>query len=570
MTMIILLSLLATGLLAGSLFDLFDNGDDPASPETPGEEETIQGGPGDDLLIGDATDDTINGGAGDDTIDGGDGTNLMSGNGGDDDLNGGSGVDAGFGGEGDDRIAGGGGDDIAFGGAGDDTLLGGPGDDLLVGGSGADLMKGSTGNDVLVGVDTGTDGLDGPGFVTALGALLEDNPDAELTDLFTLPGAGGDTDSGDLMEGGYGDDAFAIGSDDTAVGGAGADAFGLADWIADGHAATIADYDATEDQISYSHDGSGPAPVITVEADTNGDALVMADGVLHARVVGAAATLAAGDIVVLARDATGGGGGSGGGGLTTFSGTELADDITGTEGNDGIRSLGGGDILTALGGNDYIHSGLGSDHVDAGAGNDRVFGNDDNDTILGGTGDDFLRGGHGADVIIDTAGNDAIIGDSGNDSIIASNLGNAAALETAVNGAPATASMSDVVGGLTIAAGSDSDAGDVVYGGRGHDSIVFGTNDLVFGESGNDEFVTGDWIAVGESATVGDFEIGTDTLVYSHQMGMAPVLTISYATGATETTGDAIVSADGAEVLVVRGVGTAFTLADVTLLERAA
>ena len=49
-------------------------------------------------------------------------------------------------------LNGGDGDDVLLGGAGDDTLLGGPGDDVLIGGAGTDTLDGAPGSDVVIQV----------------------------------------------------------------------------------------------------------------------------------------------------------------------------------------------------------------------------------------------------------------------------------------------------------------------------------------------------------------------------------------------------------------------------------
>lgn len=82
----------------------------------------VQGGGGNDLMIGNLAADMVFGGEGSDTISGGDG---------DDQVFGGAGQDWLFGGRGDDRIDGGEGSDRLFGGAGIDRLTGGGGADLF-------------------------------------------------------------------------------------------------------------------------------------------------------------------------------------------------------------------------------------------------------------------------------------------------------------------------------------------------------------------------------------------------------------------------------------------------------
>ena len=84
---------------------------------------TIDGGGGNDLLIGGRGVDVLNGGAGADTLIAGDGRNTLSGGGGADFLLGGAGTDV---------LTGGGGHDVLVAGGGDNTLIGGAGPDEFV------------------------------------------------------------------------------------------------------------------------------------------------------------------------------------------------------------------------------------------------------------------------------------------------------------------------------------------------------------------------------------------------------------------------------------------------------
>jgi Ca2+-binding RTX toxin-like protein len=59
-----------------------------------------------------------------------------------------------YGGEGDDSLTGGGGGDILLGEGGNDSLSGGLGRDLLIGGLGADTVRGGQGEDILIGAAT--------------------------------------------------------------------------------------------------------------------------------------------------------------------------------------------------------------------------------------------------------------------------------------------------------------------------------------------------------------------------------------------------------------------------------
>lgn len=92
----------------------------------------LEGTPGDDDLIGDAT--------GNDVIDGKAGNDHINGRGGDDVLKGGRGADSVYGGSGRDDVRGGAGTDYLDGGPGADILDGGNGSDTLVGGLGADIF----------------------------------------------------------------------------------------------------------------------------------------------------------------------------------------------------------------------------------------------------------------------------------------------------------------------------------------------------------------------------------------------------------------------------------------------
>lgn len=139
---------------------------------------TLDGGLGDDTLLGGGGRDAIAGGDGADSINAGAGDDYAIGNSGDDSILGGDGVDtltgsAGrnrlYGGNGNDRLSGSGGRDFLYGEAGDDRLYGaagndyldgggnvdriwaGDGDDSLIGGSAIDRLYGENGNDTFVG-----------------------------------------------------------------------------------------------------------------------------------------------------------------------------------------------------------------------------------------------------------------------------------------------------------------------------------------------------------------------------------------------------------------------------------
>jgi len=143
----------------------------------------VTGDDGDDTILGDDGNDTVSGNLGNDNIRGGDGLDSLSGNEGLDTLNGNSGADTISGDDGVDFILGGGGADLISGGLEGDTIIGNAGSDTLSGDDGADFVHGGSGNDSLDG-NEGDDTLNGMGG--------ED----------TLDGGGGN----DTILGGDGDD----------------------------------------------------------------------------------------------------------------------------------------------------------------------------------------------------------------------------------------------------------------------------------------------------------------------------------------------------------------------------
>lgn len=241
---------------------------------------TLNGGPGNDTLIGDSGADTLNGGAGNDTLRGGAGNDTLNGDDGDDTfdegatsnggdvMNGGAGIDTvdysartasltvtmdgaaandGETGEADNvkgdveniiggsaadtitgnalnnRIDGRAGNDILSGGAGDDVFPQGSvadGDDTITGGTGDDLVDYSARSADITATLDGT---------TASGDLTNSEADILGTDVEKLwGGSGNDSLTGNALNnelvGGAGNDQlFGLAGDDTLEGGGGAE-----------------------------------------------------------------------------------------------------------------------------------------------------------------------------------------------------------------------------------------------------------------------------------------------------------------------------------------------------------
>ena len=138
--------------------------------------DTLNGGDGDDILIGLGGNDTLNGGNGNDILVGGSGNDALNGGAGIDTASyidatsavtvslaaasaqntGGAGTDtlnsienligSSYG----DTLTGNNSNNLLIGGAGNDTLVGNGGDDILIGGLGADTMSGGSGKDTFL------------------------------------------------------------------------------------------------------------------------------------------------------------------------------------------------------------------------------------------------------------------------------------------------------------------------------------------------------------------------------------------------------------------------------------
>jgi Ca2+-binding RTX toxin-like protein len=111
--------------------------------------DTIVGGKGNDKLSGGSGHDFLDGGAGNDRLSGGTGNDFLVGGSGNDSLDGGKGHDVLLGDKGNDVLLGRSGDDVLMGGQGRDRLYGGRGNDYLIGGSGKDTLDGGPGNDLM-------------------------------------------------------------------------------------------------------------------------------------------------------------------------------------------------------------------------------------------------------------------------------------------------------------------------------------------------------------------------------------------------------------------------------------
>jgi Ca2+-binding RTX toxin-like protein len=155
---------------------------------------------------------TVDGGSGNDLLMGGGGTNLILGGNGHDVLKGDGSNDVLLGGDGNDDLFGYGGNDVLVGGNGNDLLFGGAGRDLLIGSQDEDRLESGNDEDILIGGYTSHDNN-----LAALDAVMAVWTSAASfsSRVATLTGSGG------LLQAGV--TVFDDDDDDTIIGGAGRD-----------------------------------------------------------------------------------------------------------------------------------------------------------------------------------------------------------------------------------------------------------------------------------------------------------------------------------------------------------
>jgi Ca2+-binding RTX toxin-like protein len=428
-------------------------------------------------------------------------------------------------------VDGGDGNDLLIGGDGIDVLRGGDGNDVLIGGEGNDILLGQDGSDLLVwnngdGFDF-MEGGDGFDFVQVNGSntagdtiRIEANGDRvrvqrDNLGLFTLNigttetleingGGGSDVISGstglvglinldldggagnDLLIGGDGVDVLRGGdNNDVLIGGEGNDIL----LGQDGSDLLIWNHG---DGSDFMEGGAGFDFVQVNGSNTAGDSIRIE---------------ASGDRVRVQRD-----------NLNQFTldiGTTENLDINGGGGSDiiigatGLNGLVGLD-LDGGAGNDLLIGGDGGDVLRGGDNNDVLIGSDDNDIVLGQDGDDLLiwNNGDGSDFLEGGAGNDVVqvnTSNAGGDVIQATANGSRVRIQSTTGdlftldvGSTETIDINLLGGndrfngstGLAGLASFDVDGGagsDVLTGGDGNDTLKGGADvDLLLGRFGND------------------------------------------------------------------------------------
>lgn len=258
------------------------------------------------------------------------------------------------------------------------------------------------------------------------------------------------------------------------------------------------------------------------------------------------------------------------GGNDTVNGGAGGDTISGHNGNDRLNGEGWRDLIDGGAGRDTITGGRSEDLLFGGVGADSILGGAQSDTLLGGNQNDTLLGQNGYDWLIDLSGNNSLVGGEGDDVLIAA--GDFSPLDSEVEvkslsslfgnlSNPATASFT--LGDLAIAMDKDDQSGaDVLSGGRGDDTLVFGADDTASGGDGSDTFavVQHNLLAGDGPAMITDFDITRDELEYNYSpLDGEPDLSL-------EDTDAGLALYDGERlVMLINGDIEGFTLENVTL-----
>ena len=193
-------------------------------------------------------------------------------------------------------------------------------------------------------------------------------------------------------------------------------------------------------------------------------------------------------------------------------------------------------------GHDRIFGRAGEDLITSGAGDDAVFAGDDADIVFGQEGNNFLRGGADEDLLVAGSGSDTLHGDAGDDILFGADILN----EMEV----AESTRSGQLPAFLLTSAYEVGEADMLHGGVGCDTIVAGSNDVVYTGLGNDVVTTVYWMEDGETTHVTDFDRNEDVLVYLYD-GENEVPTVEFINGPND---DAQLMIDGSAVLTVEGV----------------
>ncbi|MBM81813.1 MAG: hypothetical protein CMJ78_14650 [Planctomycetaceae bacterium] len=534
-------------------------------------EVVVIAGDGDDVIDGSGSQQSLflNGGAGDDLLIGGISADLLAGAHGDDTLEGRSGNDHLFAGHGNDILLADGGQDLLYADHGDNQLDGGIGSDVfyidthpsrlttVTGRAGNDRILATGDGDVVVtesellGWGVEFSGIDAASLTGGASANRIDASSANFP--VRLSGGGKDEliggnfndtlhggtgsdvilagDGDDLIFGANGNDEIRAGSgNDRVLGGAGNDrlignggddqlhgglgndillAGGGNDLVSAGEGADFVNGQGGEDQL---HGDSGRDTIVggpgndvidggdgtDLVADSGFSSLVLTD----VRARGADSDDSLTNIERAQYTGTDGPdrldtsafrGEStviGGDGDDTLVTGNAADRLEGGPGNDVLRSNRGDDVLIGGPGNDLLRAGLGDDFANGQAGMDTVDGREGDDILLGGRDDDTILGGNGVDTVAVANASRVLLSDVRLD---AGDVDSLTDIEVAdITGTPGSdlIDLRDFSGNATVASGEGNDN---LTGGSGVNRFLAGPgNDRLRGGSQHDHLDGGE------------------------------------------------------------------------------
>ncbi|MDO4248224.1 MAG: calcium-binding protein, partial [Neisseria sp.] len=523
---------------------IFSGSSETFADEAGTQGDTLQGGVGDDYILGSNTNDFIDGdgadvnaagdivyASGNDTIYGGGGEDQIIGGQGDDNIFGDGIVKPGYlntvaaqehrrdtiyGGEGQDTISGDGGSDYIDGGDDNDKLYGDQRnyDSAYTEGKnflhetyhGRDEIHGGAGNDQIVGGGKGDWLYGGSGNDNIWGDDSDKVRHKELAgDDFISGGAGED-----YLDGGYGNDEIHGGTENDHIrGGAGLDSL-YGDEGNDHITGDGSDTPTVDHGIDKLYGGAGDDEII---GGGQNDRLYGGDG--DDKLWGDdSAALDNQDPDIKGQDYLAGGTGN-----DYMDGGMDDDMLYGGEGKDTLFGGAGSDLLYGEDGDDTLIGDLSSntDVYDKKLSATEIH----NDYLNGGNGDDSLVGGMGNDVLIGGAGNDLLWGDLGveesqasaeivGDDILYGGAGN-----DYLDGGYGNDTLSGDEGDDTLYGNHGNDA---LYGGEGQDSLFGGSgDDMIFGGAGNDSLAG----STGKDYLNG--QEGDDEYVYSNGDGITTI-----------------------------------------------
>jgi Ca2+-binding RTX toxin-like protein len=495
----------ADTLLGGSGSDTIYAGDGNESVAAGSGDTSINGGNGADTIVAGSGSDTIWGSTQSTTIYGGSGTDQISGTSGTDVIYAGDGGTSGapttviagsgdttvYGGAGVDQISGGGGNDIIYAGEGGTSgaptqVVAGSGDTTIYGGDGIDNIVGGSGTDVLYAGDGGEDGS--PTYVTA------------GTGAATLYGGAGasvliDNGSGsDLLEAANGDSTVVGVGQDTLVAGSGSD------YLVGGSGTTyVLGPNDSVDEVASSGGGKLEFTSSVDMSDLSLSAVLDGSGAGSLEIDGGDGS------VILDQGLSGGGVSSvdfddpGSLSLTQFIQQEasLGNVTTST-----LASTNGNFIFDVVTG-DSLSGGSGLDTISAWGNDDTLSAGPGGTDILAAGTDDLVAGGFGNDTLDATGAETTLVGGTGNEVFDVNDPTEVVVCEADAASnqiyssvsytLPTNGDVLTLTGTGDLRATGNSDAGNLITGNSGSDTLVAGSgSDTLASGSGVDTLIGGD------------------------------------------------------------------------------